>query len=92
MLNTMMENKNTQVLLLFIKSCVFTSHHSLQHGEASGFTFYNEVDCPNSYIWIFFNFLIFSIFPILIFQFVRICYFCDLLGTRYQFKAYQLFF
>ena len=26
---------------------VFIFHHSIQHNEASGYTFYNEVDCPN---------------------------------------------
>ena len=29
------------------KSCVFIFHHGIQHDEASGYTFYNEVDCPN---------------------------------------------
>ena len=51
MLNTMMENKNTSFANILIpfrsKACVFIFHHSVQHDEASGYTFYNEVDCPN---------------------------------------------
>ena len=30
------------------RTCVFIFHHSIQHDEASGETFYNEVDCPNN--------------------------------------------
>ena len=53
----------TQVLLIFrspcrehdlrkgieilAKTCVFIFHHSIPHDEASGYTFYNEADCPN---------------------------------------------
>ena len=40
MLNTMMENENTK----------FIFHHSIQHDQASGYTFCNEVGCPNQYI------------------------------------------
>ena len=29
------------------KICVFIFHHSIQHDEASGYNFYNKVDCPN---------------------------------------------
>ena len=29
------------------KACVFNFHHSIQHDEAFGCTFYNEVVCPN---------------------------------------------
>ena len=29
------------------KTCAFIYHHSIQHDEASGYTFYNEVDCSN---------------------------------------------
>ena len=29
------------------KTCVFSFHHSIQHDEASGYNFYNEVNCPN---------------------------------------------
>ena len=53
MLNAMMENEN----MLWTwsqgtdrnisKTCVFNFHHSIQHDEVSGYTFYKEVDCPN---------------------------------------------
>ena len=50
-LNTMIENKNTSFVNTrdrnISKTCVFIFHHSIQHDEASGYTFYNEVDCPN---------------------------------------------
>ena len=52
MLNTMMENENTSfpsILIPFLRSqerdrnisktCVFIFHHSIQHDEASGYTF-----------------------------------------------------
>ena len=29
------------------KTCVLIFHHSIQRNEASGYTFYNEVDSPN---------------------------------------------
>ena len=29
------------------KACVLNFHHSIQHDEAFGCTFYNEVVCPN---------------------------------------------
>ena len=32
------------------KTCAFIFHHSIQHDEASDFTFYNEIDFPNQYI------------------------------------------
>ena len=62
MLNTMMETENTSFAsILFLRSClqrwspehdlsVFIFHHSIQYDEASGYTFYNVIDCPNQYI------------------------------------------
>ena len=57
------ENKSfTNILIPFLRSCsqntvernqcicktlVCNFHHSIQHDEASGCTFYNEADCPN---------------------------------------------
>ena len=29
------------------KTCVFIFHHSSQHDGASGYIYYNEIDCPN---------------------------------------------
>ena len=44
--------KGIQVLakLMFSFSVIFflfSFHFSIQHDEASGYTFYDEVDCPN---------------------------------------------
>ena len=56
MLNTMIKNENTSFANIWIsflrswsqerdqnvsKTCVFIFHHSFQHNEASGYTFYN---------------------------------------------------
>ena len=29
------------------KTCVFIFHQSIQHYDDSGYTFYNEIHCPN---------------------------------------------
>ena len=48
-----MENENTSFANIsipfrnFSKTCVFILHHSIQHDEASGYTFYNEIDFPD---------------------------------------------
>ena len=53
MLNTMMENENTSCKadlrkgIEILARLVFIFHHIIQHDEASGCTFYNEIDCPN---------------------------------------------
>ena len=48
MLNSMMENENTSFAnTSILRSCIFIFHHSTQHDEASGYTFCNEIDCPN---------------------------------------------
>ena len=39
MLNSMIENES--------KTCAFIFHHNIQNDEASGYAFYNEIDCPN---------------------------------------------
>ena len=55
MLNSMMENDHVRCcehdirkgIEILAKTCVFIFHHSIQHDEASGCNFFNEVDCPN---------------------------------------------
>ena len=53
MLNSMMENDHVQCcehdlrkgIEILAKTCVFIFHHSIQHDEASGYTFYNNPLC-----------------------------------------------
>ena len=51
MLNTMMEIENTSfgnISIPFLLSCSqHCEHHGIQHDEIFGYTFYNEIDCPN---------------------------------------------
>ena len=51
MLNTMVENDHVQCcehdlrkgIEILAKTCVFIFYHSIQHDEASGYTFYNNL-------------------------------------------------
>ena len=38
------------ILVNISKTCIFILHHSIQHYEASDYTFYNEIDQPIQYI------------------------------------------
>ena len=43
MLGTWSQKKDRHIS----KTCVFIFYHSIQHDEASGYTFNNEIDCQN---------------------------------------------